>query len=96
MLRWASRILLIGLIVILTAVTTGLGLVWNQTRREYEAFELRMQEARQRLTSLREEREAKEDYLRAFLSDPEFVERVIRERMGYAAPGEMVFRFENP
>ena len=96
MLRWASRILLILLIVILSGVTTGLVLVWAQTRREYVAFDSRRAEVETRLTALREEREAKEAYLRAFLSDPAFVERVIRERMGYVAPGEILFRFENP
>lgn len=96
MLRWLSRILLVILIVILSGVTTGLVLVWTQTRREYTAFEARRVESEARLSALREEREEKEAYLRAFLNDPEFVERVIRERMGYVAPGEIVFRFENP
>ncbi len=84
------------LIVVLSAVTTGLVLVWMQTRREYVAFEERRQELELRLAELKEEREGKEAYLRAFISEPEFVERVIRERMGYVEPGEIVFRFQNP
>ena len=94
MLRWVSRILLILLIVILSGVTTGLVLVWSQTRREYFAFEEKRAEAEMRLVRLKEEREAKEAYLRAFLNDPDFVERVIRERLHYVAPGEIIFRFE--
>lgn len=96
MLRWASRILLVLLIVVLSAVTTGLVLVYMQTRREFVAFEERRQEMELRLAELKAEREAKEKYLRAFISEPEFVERVIRERMGYVEPGEIVFRFQNP
>lgn len=96
MLHWVSRILLILLIIVLSAVTTGLFLVWTQTRREFANFEAKRLAAEERLTRLREEREDKEAYLRAFLSEPEFVERVIRERMGYIEPGEIVFRFENP
>ena len=96
MLRWASIILLLLLIVLLTSVTAGLIVVWSQTRREYLAFEERRQRAEEQLATLRVEREAKEDYLRAFLNDPEFVERVIRERMGYTAPGEILFRFDPP
>ena len=95
MLRWASRILLILLIVILSGVTTGLILVWSQTRRELVAFEDKRVQTEEHLTRLRKEREIKEAYLRAFLNDPEFVERVIRDRMGYVAPGEIVFRFED-
>lgn len=94
MLRWASRILLILLVVVLSGVTTGLVLVWTQTRREYANFEQRRSQAEQQLAALRHERESKEAYLRAFLNEPEFVERVIRERMGYVGPGEIVFRFE--
>jgi cell division protein FtsB len=96
MLRWASRILLILLIVVLSGVTTGLLLVWNQTRREFVAFEEHRIQVESQLASMKREREAKEAYLRAFLNEPEFVERVIRDRLGYVGPGEIVFRFENP
>ena len=95
MLRWASRILVIVLIVILSGVTTGLVLVWSQTRREDLAFTEKYEAAEARLASLQEERKAKEAYLRAFLNDPEFVERVIRERLRYVEPGEIIFRFED-
>ncbi len=96
MLRWASRILLILLIVVLSGVTTGMVLVWTQTRREYVAFEQRRVEMETRLADLKKERESKEAYLRAFINEPEFVERVIRDKMGYVEPGEVVFRFQNP
>lgn len=96
MLRWASRILLILLIVVLSCVMTGLIIVGNQTRREYLAFEEQHLQVQAQWASLRQEREAKEAYLRAFLNDPEFVERVIRDRLGYVGPGEIVFRFQNP
>ncbi|MGA1204933.1 MAG: FtsB family cell division protein [Opitutales bacterium] len=87
---------LILLVVALSAVTTGLILVWTQTRREYIAFEDRRAQAEIQLADLRKERESKEAYLKAFINDPEFVERVIRDRMGYVGPGEIVFRFQNP
>jgi cell division protein FtsB len=96
MLRWASRILLVLLIVALSGVTTGLVLVWTQTRREFVAFEERRMDMETQLAELKKEREAKEAYLRAFINEPEFVERVIRDRMGYVGPGEIVFRFQNP
>jgi cell division protein FtsB len=96
MLRWASSILLVLLIVALSGVTTGLVLVWTQTRREFVAFEERRMDMETQLAELKKEREAKEAYLRAFINEPEFVERVIRDRMGYVGPGEIVFRFQNP
>ncbi len=96
MLRLASTMFLILLVVALSAGTTGLILVWTQTRREYIAFEDRRAQAEIQLADLRKERESKEAYLKAFINDPEFVERVIRDRMGYVGPGEIVFRFQNP
>lgn len=96
MLRWASRFLLFLLIVLLSVTSTGLFMVWSQSKREFEAFEEKRLRFEARLDELRKERESREAYLRAFLSDPDFVERVIRERMGYVGPGEIVFRFENP
>jgi cell division protein FtsB len=95
MLRLVSRLLRLFLLLLLVAVMVGLGLVWSQTWREYETFGERHAEVEQRLAELREHREEKEAYLRAFLNDPEFVERVVRERLGYVRPDETVFRFGN-
>lgn len=69
-------------------------MVWNQSRREHAVFLERQQAAEVQLESLRQQRAQKEAYLRAFLGDPQFVERVVRDRLGYAAPGELIFRYE--
>lgn len=94
MLRVFSRILRALLLLVLLAVGAALVMVWSQTKREYETFAGEREEAREELARLREERERKEAYLRAFLNDSSFVERVVRERLGYVGPGEIVFRFE--
>jgi cell division protein FtsB len=46
------------------------------------------------LADLRMQREQREAYLRLVLSDPEFLERVVRERLGMVKPDETVFRFD--
>lgn len=95
MLRLASRLLRLFLLLLLVAVVVGLGLVWSQTWREFKTFGEQQAEAEKQLAELREHREKKEAYLRAFLNDPDFVERVVRERLGYVRPDETVFRFGN-
>ena len=35
----------------------------------------------------------KEAYMARLIDDPEFLERVVRERLGYARPDELLFRF---
>ena len=50
------------------------------TRRQLAEAEARLNEQKRILERLR--------------SDPDYVERVIRKRMSYARPGEVIFRFE--
>lgn len=93
-LRLVSRILRVVLGLLLIGVVVALALVWSQTEREYANFRAEREQAREALAVVRAEREQKEAYLRAFLNDPAFVERVVRERLGYVGPGEIIFRFE--
>lgn len=93
MYYWISRIVLGTFALTLLGVTILLFVVWSQTRREFHAFEQRHQQTEQRLRQMQDERAVKEAYLRAFLADPQFVERVIRERLGYVEPGELIFRY---
>ena len=65
-----------------------------QTHREYENFKERELRIEEKLIQARKEFEYKEIYLE-LLEDPEFLERVARERLGYARPDELLFRFTN-
>jgi len=66
-----------------------------QTRREYNYFSIRQSELESRLLQVRDEFKRKEAYLGRLLEDPEFLERVARERLGYSRPDEILFRFED-
>lgn len=59
-------------------------------------------EKQKTITALEEENRAKEDKIKElrkkrekFVSDPEYVERVAREELGKAKPGETIFRFND-
>lgn len=95
MLHWASKILLGFLVCVILGVVTGLFVVGRQARRELAVFNARHAVLQERLDRLQAERATKEAYLRAFINDPAFVERVVRERLGYVEPGELIFRYEN-
>jgi cell division protein DivIC len=73
---------------------TSAGFFW-QARQELG--QLRLQEARQkaRLEELQVRLTEQERVLRRLREDPGYVERVIRRRLLYARPDEMVFRFED-
>ena len=91
--RFAQTV--VGLLVILLlAVVVSFTTVFIQTWREYEGFQAR-EAARLKVVELaRVDFQRKDDYFRLLISDQAFLERVVRERLGYAQPDETVFRFD--
>jgi len=88
---------LIGLLVlVLAAVTISFGTVLLQTYREFRHLQGRETQLRAQLDELRQDQDRQEAYLRLLLEDPEFVERVVREKLGYIRPDETVFIFDQP
>jgi cell division protein FtsB len=61
---------------------------FSQLKQVEAADRRRIAEARQRL-------EDETRVLQRLRSDPEYVDRVIRMKLGYSKPDEYVFRFEN-
>ena len=49
---------------------------------------------RQRLTEAQERLRQQERVLERLRSDPEYVDKVIRKKLGYAKPDEFIYRFE--
>lgn len=65
-----------------------------QSFREYKNFKLEENRIEAKLAQTQEELEHQEIYL-SLLEDPDFLERVARERLGYARPDELLFRFSD-
>lgn len=84
-------VLFAGLFVAAGAVFTVL---LGKTYREYMNIQSREVYYEQRVSEREAQLKEKEDTLYRLRHDPEYVERVIRQRLGYAKPGELVFRFE--
>lgn len=76
----------------------GLGLAsfaffW-QTRAEYNRYR-QVEAENQRLLAETESRLAEQErILDRLRHDPAYVEKIIREQLGYARPGEFIYRFE--
>ena len=66
-----------------------------QTSREYKHIKERQARIEAKFTQARKEFDQKEAYLARLLDDPEFLERVVRERLGYARTDEVLFRFSD-
>ena len=80
--------------LLFVALTLFAGLFFLRTYAEVTALEGQERESRVRLAELQTHLAQQESKLARLHNDPAFVERVIREKLGYARPDETVYRFE--
>jgi cell division protein DivIC len=88
-----ERVILLMMMGVLLALIVFFSSLMVQTYREYRNFRVRELRIEAKLTQAQKEFEQKEMYLERMLEDSEFLERVVRERLGYARPDELLFRF---
>ena len=88
----ALVLMLMGMLCVLVIFFGGLVL---KTHREYQNFKARENRIEAKLIQARKEFVQKEAYMTRLIDDPEFLERVVRERLGYARPDELLFRFSD-
>ena len=80
--------------LLFVALTLFAGLFFLRTWSEVTALEAQERESRQRLAELQSHLAHQEARLERLRRDPVFVERAIREKLGYARADETVYRFE--
>lgn len=88
----ALLLMLVGMLCVMLFFFGGLLL---KTHREFQNFKERETRIESKFIQARKEFAQKEAYLARLLEDPEFLERVVRERLGYARPDELLFRFSD-
>ena len=81
----ARVLMLMGMLCVLVIFFGGLVL---KTHREYQNFKARENRIEAKFIQARQEFAQKEAYMTRLIDDPEFLERVVRERIGYARPDE--------
>ncbi len=88
------RVVIIIQILLFFAVSAVFGVSLWQTRAEYLQVRAQEAESRRRLAEAEQRLHEQEQMLARLRTDPAYVERVIREQLGYARPDEFIFRFE--
>ena len=88
-----ERVIILMLTGMLSILIVFFGSLVMKTHREYKNFKVRENRVETKLIQARKEFTQKEAYLTRLIKDPEFLERVVRERLGYARPDELIFRF---
>lgn len=80
--------------LLFVALTLFAGLFFVRTHGEMRALQDREEENRRQLAELKRTFIDQNVALDRLNNDPAYVERVIRERLGYARPDETVIRFD--
>ena len=85
-------IIAIYLLVFLSAAAAS-GVFFWRTRREYDQLLDSEKASKQHLVEMQAKLSEQEKILQRLRTDPDYVEMVIRRRLGYAKPDEYIFRF---
>jgi cell division protein FtsB len=70
------------------------GVLFMDARAEYDRLEEVEAANRARLSEAQERLQAQERVLERLRTDPAYVDKVIRKKLGFAKPDEFIFRFE--
>jgi cell division protein FtsB len=89
------RIFIALCLLFLAGGTAGAGVYFWQARQEYLHFAAEERSARARLAEVEARLAQEQAELERLRSDPAYVELKIRQRLGYAKPDELIFKFEN-
>jgi cell division protein FtsB len=90
-----NRFFLLVYAAVFLALSVFAGVFFYRTYGEFLNLKTQEVENRHRLADTELRLAEQRDILERLSQDPTFVERMIRDRLGYARPDEVVFRFEN-
>ena len=89
------RLTLILYLALFAGISAAAAMFFLDARKEYEKLSAIQAEDRQRLNLAEKRLREQEIVLQRLRTDPAYVEKVIRRRLGYVKPDEFIFRFEN-
>ena len=93
MKQFVLTTLLTCLLVMCSLVLIIMAIELYKTRNQLNYLKTRDQEYANRIKEIEQDLAAKDEYLDMLLTDPIFLERVVRERLGYTLPDEYIYRF---
>ena len=93
MKQFVLTTLLTCLLVICSLVLVIMAIELYKTRNQLNYLKTRDQEYASKIKEIEQDLAAKDEYLDKLLTDPVFLERVVRERLGYTRPEEWIYRF---
>jgi cell division protein FtsB len=92
---YLRRVIVALYLLMFLGLCTASGVYFWQAREEYNRLRRIEADTRQRLAEAEARLAEQEKILERLRTDPVYVEKVIRRRLGYAKPEEFIFRFED-
>jgi cell division protein FtsB len=80
-------------VVLFAGLGVGAGVLLLDAWAEYKQLKLIEASSKQRLAAEEARLKAQQKVLEQLQTDPTYVEKVLRERWGYARPGDVITRF---
>ncbi|MEI7799729.1 MAG: septum formation initiator family protein [Opitutaceae bacterium] len=90
-----SKLILVVFAVLFAAVVLLAATFFIQMHREWTALHVQEINNQRRLAEANARLQEQEKYLDQLRHDPALVERMIRQKLGYARDHEFIFRFED-
>lgn len=89
------RLIVATYIVLLGAGVLAAGAWFIEAHAEYRQLKVTETATRQLVVDAKKRLAEQQRTLERLKNDPAFVEKVLRQRLGYARPGEYIFRYED-
>ncbi len=89
------RLIILVYFVALSGFGVWAGSLFYEARQEYDALKQAQAATEAKLAAAKPQLAEQQRVLERLKNDPAFVEKVIRRRLGYAAPGDLIFRFDS-
>ncbi|OLA85839.1 MAG: hypothetical protein BHW65_02005 [Verrucomicrobia bacterium CAG:312_58_20] len=89
------RLIILMLAALLAFAAAASYIGWRNMREENTELELGRLRLEEQKAALEAEKAYKQEYFSRLIYDEEFAARVIREKLGFAEPDEIIFRFED-
>ncbi len=93
--RAVYRLIILMLAALLAFAAAAAYIGWRNMREENTELELGRMRLEEQKAALEAEKAYKQEYFSRLLYDEEFAARIIREKLGFADPDEIIFRFED-
>jgi cell division protein FtsB len=91
----SRRLVTLIYVVILGGLGLGGGIIFVDARAEYRKLQQAESELRRRLNEAESRLAEQERTLERLRTDKDYVARLVRQKLHYAKPGEVIFRFED-